>query len=551
MSFPTKQVGGILVRLLYSHLYGSKYKCIQYQCDQASQVDMCFAYKSHSEGLWRLAMDNSQFLKGSDYVTTTQVHMDVQCFFDEYESTLSKPPDPALFEKMLRLASASSSKGYLLTHNVERKVRQPTTIMSNYIRLNSHLLVKRNSREYIHPVFFPLVALCEKHTDLYNSYTIITTLRNPELHPKTKELSNFNEMIRIPYFSKESTIRYYTEKVKQSYKSNLRRLTNIPRDPFFGKMIELIQTMPEEADTTAANNNIYVRNIKVARMVIELYSNYMKYFFTTGPEPSVLVCTLQMPLPMDSVSSVIPYHVYKRQLRFLREGLLFDLYYATYTMPEASGYSGTFKTILNLLPSPSLPGPLGLNEVYISAGIYVYKPFEYNGKFISKYTEGKYAFIGDFLTHMWPLEEVHEGGPSGEGVPPIFYSSLAAEEVPSLSSSISSSDPSPATWGAASATAGVPPPPREEGGPSPATWGAPPPPPKVGDPGWGAYSAALGAPPPPPPEEGSPEWYPPWEDPVSGDPSKPVSLFGGPWRTSSPFRGGKTLRRKRRQTKKH
>jgi len=490
---------------------------------------MCVAYKSQSEGLWRLAMDNGQFLKGSDYVTTTQLHMEFQCLFDAYGSTLSEPPDLRLFETLLLNSSNSDSKKHSLTHNVSQLVKQPTTIMYFSTRLNSHFIVKRNVREYAHPVFFPLVALCEKQTHLSNSYKLMTLLRDPEIHPKIKELSNFNTIIRSPSgITGQNIMNEYNQRVRQSYKSNLRQLTNIPRDPFFGKMIELIQTMPGlELPLPVTPSNSIIQDKIVLHSIIDLYSKYMKYFFTTGPDPSVHVCTLHMPVPLATVSSVIPFPIYKRQLRFLREGLLFDLYYTVYTMPEESGYSGTFKTILNLLPSPSSPGSLGLNAQYISAGIYVYKPFEYNGRFIFKDKEGKYSFLGDFLTHMWPLEDIHEGGSSTVS-PPISYSSLVAQTISSFSAA--SNAPAPASFAALNSPA--PASFAALNSPAPASFVA------LNSPAPASFAAALEAPPPP------------WAEASSTGAFTPGTLFGGPWRTSSPFRGGKTQKRKHRQTKK-
>jgi hypothetical protein len=65
--------------------------------------------------------------------------------------------------------------------------------------------------------------------------------------------------------------------------------------------------------------------------------------------------------------------------------------------------------------------------------------------------------------------------------------------------------------------------------PAPASFAA------LNSPAPASFAAALEAPPPP------------W---VEASSFTPGSLFGGPWKTSTPFRGGRTQKRKRRQTKK-
>jgi hypothetical protein len=135
----------------------------------------------------------------------------------------------------------------------------------------------------------------------------------------------------------------------------------------------------------------------------------MKFFFKTGSEPSVRVCEIAMPIPGSS--TMIQLVIYKRQIQYIKDNTLFDLYYAVYTIPhDFIEINGTYKTIINLVPFPSHANEFGMNSQYISAGIYAYKIFDYTDQFPR---EGKplfdnYVFLGDLLTNMWPLQEVRE-----------------------------------------------------------------------------------------------------------------------------------------------
>jgi hypothetical protein len=82
-------------------------------------------------------------------------------------------------------------------------------------------------------------------------------------------------------------------------------------------------------------------------------------------------------------------------------------------MQADSPHAGSYKIILNLLPSTSKLGEFGMNDAYISANVYVYKMFEYSGIQVNRAVSsvlyhGRYNFIGDLLTDMWPLKNVRE-----------------------------------------------------------------------------------------------------------------------------------------------
>jgi hypothetical protein len=205
----------------------------------------------------------------------------------------------------------------------------------------------------------------------------------------------------------------------------------MPRDFHFQKMQEIIQEISERDGLITSRINesplvnlTYSPEPKILTAMVSVFSEYMKFFFKTSAEPSRRLCEIAMPIP--SSSTTIQLVIYTRQLQFIKDGTLFDLYYAVYTIPdEFPEIKGTYKTILNLVPSPSLANEFGMNKQYISTGIYVYKIFDYAHQFPregkplfgeepkvvrgKKQPDTRYVFLGDLLTNMWPLQKVTEG----------------------------------------------------------------------------------------------------------------------------------------------
>jgi len=376
------------------------HECVLYQVRDESGTQKYTAYKSNSEGLWRLAWFKKferTMTKGDDYITTTQIHMDLQCLFESHYQTLALvemkdvhsyvsnedvPEDPGRLE---RLRDAIQSKEtYWNT--------MPGMRRTNRIRKADE--VERVGREYVHPVFLPLVALMRPGEGLQRVVYLITH-PTPGARPSYTGPDNYWGIYKHPdMFIEEELVNYKVSK------KNLRK----PMDFYFQTMSDMLQSISKN------EMNYYVGKTEIYHKIVSVISDYMKFFFRTSSEPSAFVCTLMMPIPGSTTTMGL--HIYKRSIELIKGGDRFDLYYAVYTIPdEFASIKGTYKTILNLLPSPSAIGPFGLNKVYLSAGIYVYKLFDYKKQFYREgaQTFGQYVFLGDLLTNMWPLQAVREG----------------------------------------------------------------------------------------------------------------------------------------------
>jgi hypothetical protein len=308
--------------------------------------------------------------------------------------------------------------------------------------------VERVYREAVYPVFKPLLALIRPGEGLDRFVYIFE-------HAVPKALGR-DEWGTVTKTGQDTVNENYV-----NYKVSGRNLRKPAMDYYFQTLIEMIQanaslkTLAQPYMLTEENKkshyNPLFRPVELLRelpkeqyddlyrIIVSIVSKYMQFFFKTSPTPSTYICDIEMELPESA--TLIQLHVYKRTIQLIKGNDSFDLYYAVYTIPTTSSSSssssssstnsliaGTYKIILNLLPTPSKIGPFGLNQSYISTGIYVYKMFEYAKQFYGritlkdpKPTFGNYVFLGDVLTTMWPLQEVRE------------------EAIPSSSSSSSSS----------------------------------------------------------------------------------------------------------------
>lgn len=381
---PTITIDGILVTLLYRSTYEG-YTLVLYR----SGEDLTFAYLSKSEGLWRLffRVDPTTFLnpntrsaimmKGHNYVTTTQLHFRLQCFITEHIARLPRLGDPMIYRDLFytkpgtprgdRLASAI---GYV---NPFRRLVPEFPLAS---------LKPVRAREFVHPVFEPLTIACDE----------------------TCFKDTFDKI-----YSKFSLLRRTGYLVQSDYLKKLQQLFGI------GIKGSLINTPAFRNESVISKEDRY-------KTLVAILSAYMSHFFTVSEAPSEYICTLPMDVQCryrsqfgreTGYSEVMPVRVFRTTITLKTEALSFHLYYGTYTMQADSPHAGSYKIILNLLPSTSKLGEFGMNDAYISANVYVYKMFEYSGIQVNRAVSsvlyhGRYNFIGDLLTDMWPLKNVRE-----------------------------------------------------------------------------------------------------------------------------------------------
>jgi hypothetical protein len=278
----------------------------------------------------------------------------------------------------------------------------------------------RSKRESTNRVFFPIYALCKPHERIFETYIRMKNIRR---NPTAIKLEESFAYIMSKY---ELDRQPLENSFKQDFKLNKRNITKSALDPYFQRMRDLILELPESQRIT--DPYTYGESEESVKEVVSVISQYLSFCFKTGKEPSNFICTISFPIPSTTTNTSM--RIYKRTIQLIKEGTRFDLYYGVYTMPEETGYPGTYKTILNLLPHGTSAGIFGLNASYISAGIYVYKPFEYSHHFISRSKSfGPYCFLGDLLQTMWPLAVVSEASSGGRRTLKRFKSANRTRKV--------------------------------------------------------------------------------------------------------------------------
>jgi len=387
---PTIVIDGTSITLENRSSHGG-YTLVVYR----SGADLACAYLSQSEGLWRLCVliDPTTFLnphgrmdvmqKGHNYITTTQLHFKLQCFITEHLDHLRYVDETAIRDVIY--AKPGTPRGDRILKMIGYTA---PSLLFQTPELPIASLKPKREREYLHEVFEPL-AIASDETGFRDTFSKIYS----------------------PY-------------------SLLRRTGFVYQSKYLKKLQELfgIGVKGSVINTNVFKNASVISKEDRYKTMVAVLSAYMKHFFTLSPGPAEYICTLPVNIQYAYSgfmgremhdSSTLAVRVYKTTISLKEDSTAFHVYYGMYTMPETTLDSGTYKIILNILPATSRIGAFGLNDAYISANVYVYKMFEYSGITSPAHKQvnregprttynGKYNFIGDLLSNMWPLTETVE-----------------------------------------------------------------------------------------------------------------------------------------------
>jgi hypothetical protein len=128
----------------------------------------------------------------------------------------------------------------------------------------------------------------------------------------------------------------------------------------------------------------HITNIDELINVINLYMK--NYFDILSPSVTIFDTTITDP----NTGAVIPLTINCIKIKNKDSGEVFDVYTGTYK------YNGRdYQIILNVVPTTAKINKYGLFSTYVSSGIYTYKMFDN--------IDGRYQFIGERLTRLWPL----------------------------------------------------------------------------------------------------------------------------------------------------
>lgn len=380
------------------------------------------AYKSNSEGFWRLAMGEGQYWKGNNYVTSTFLHMELQKLFNEVFETsppslpgFPDPPGQAYFEKLyFKTLSPKIQEGFDETNasysnNKSRHIDEPIFEMMD--KLNT----------YRHNSFAGLPGPMRN----YATTTILT---------RNTPLQNFYKFLVAPQKSRENVA---AEKVKaNAYFAALKSQatgngTPPPAAPFarvpspsgspsgspvaFDLSTYMYKRNPPENNREARLENTFRGQIERAGDPA-----------TLGPEETMAVLgevastvfepldislhlafktTLSFPISQSNLSKgfeSFTMSIYPTTFRSRMTGIVYTFYIGFYA------YKGkAYKHLAFIVPHDSGVFQNGCYIKRIIAGVYVYKPLDYIKQCWSvrnrEYCSEEYAFIGSVFQGMWPL----------------------------------------------------------------------------------------------------------------------------------------------------
>ena len=300
-------------------------------------------YRSNSEmGFWRLGFwprGWSGFHKGSDYVTSTFIHIELQKFINDH------------FDGIYEYDADTFVNGD----------------MGKYINYDSKTYIANPNR---FDILFE-----DKYKDRISDDKYFNFLRNC----KSAYCFSSNQL---------------TDKTFKTFAALLDRITN--DSPDYEKFFK------EKFDNNCATAKQNINNINTNHIecLYKTISEFMeKYFIVLGNKRTVG----DFYFKNDKMSLDTTIQVYSILIKNVSENKKYKLYYGYYNFQ-----SNNYKMIINIVPIESKIHKFGIYDKIVSAGVYIYKCFEYTKQcdIKSKECYDGYYFIGNYISNVWPLNKL-------------------------------------------------------------------------------------------------------------------------------------------------
>ena len=330
-----------------------------------------YVYSSNSNtGIWRLCYYFVEYEKGNDDVTSSSVHIILQMFITNIYKKIHKD-----IKKWYR-------HGYKNNNNVHKV----TEYRCNNQDIRNSIMRKSTQSNVI---FDYLNRLCTSANCLQDSNIIVRVteiLKNHyKITPLQKTDNNFDNFIQV--FNRVMRNKFKLINNDSDILYNIKtNLSFINVDMNIKKCT--IQTINNSDETY----DIFYGDYMVKHVPINSYKK--KNGISEDTEP------------MEFANS----YVYKFEQHFGR--LPYPITPCELTNDKK------YKIILNVVKKDTHVNKYGLYEEYTSAGIYIYKIFEYHQKINGTYIENmncksplidnNYLFIGNLMNKFWPLTELSQ-----------------------------------------------------------------------------------------------------------------------------------------------
>jgi len=356
-----------------------------------------YVYRSNSEGgIYRLCTirrSDDGLNKGTNYVTTTFVHMDLQMFINTmYNNIPNAAADPVI---------SIDKKCPYVDKRYKNNPDEPQTY-NEFIEKESRIDKTK---------IFEMLRLCDCGSCFKKMYIFFQKVL--QMHDDIAKNTNFwqafgtydsrHKIKKKLYDFLTVTTRYYD---RYLVKADFNKFTDAD-----SKMRYIIKEI-------APNPGISLENDQK----IAIFKNYL---MEIGEFLNGLVDDISKPkyigsyifIPKKDPYIKLSFDIYSIKMRIKESGTYYDFIVARYkyTNTKNPKYDGTYKAIFNIVPSNASINRLGLYSTYVDAGIYICKIFDYSVQLKTVTTDdmgrklsydSSYIFIGDLYKDVFPLNMI-------------------------------------------------------------------------------------------------------------------------------------------------
>lgn len=396
MAQPEIEIDGIIFRLLARDSFDT-YKVVGFMSAPKGtplinpKTQGYAAYKSNSEGFWRLALRGGAggaFEKGKNYITTTFIHLRLQQFIEEHYDSLMAPPVAGALIKQYNSGRSKELMNYVLGLNRKNNPDE--------------------NRDFFDPVFEIINKSCVPGVgpNCVMKTSVFVRYMNPPRALPPPRVSSLGESSPPPIGPNGTLLSWSfkpnTPEMKAARNAADRRRNALKRD--------------EEAQYKRLYEEAGSPEYIDVETMLKIMSKFVEQNFEVdlGQQTHLF----DMPFYMEGgergsgkAEERFIIHIFQTRIRNKSTGQEYNLYYSQFNRRGK-----LYKNIINIVPVEATILESGIYSKYISAIPYIYKMFDYSGQcvgFDSGETEcERYVFIGNTLKVLWPLPLLRnmEGG---------------------------------------------------------------------------------------------------------------------------------------------
>ena len=373
---PTIQIDEYTFTLQYGFIRGDRPTVFFISSRPGEEAQQFLTYKSNSEGCWRLGIISADgYYKGQiDYVTQSFLHLDLQNLLNTTFATLPPPPEDHF-------------KTYEASRNPAIKTAFNNANYTNSIHTD---------RQVVDPVFRVLKNATEDKFQPFGR-------SRPEFFARPDPLYDFfmkrQPLPPLPGLANSPPSSPFSRRLPEKLK---KRINELNAEPHIDEVNDELFQMVRAAK--GANGKRPIDTAETMRIFGRLVQ---EHFTIIGPQTPLF--NTELSFFTDSaktVRSTTVLHLFSVPVRNNMTDVVYNFIIAYYT------YEGRpYKHLMNIIPSTATVLANGLYSKYVSAGGYIYKPFDYYMQChtvsgVRSCNESDYAFIGEIFQDMWPLTEL-------------------------------------------------------------------------------------------------------------------------------------------------